>query len=312
MDVFVTGFDGAEWTLPDCISWKFEYGMGVPCDSFALVFPWTVGDEVALSAAVRLTAVQEGETVFVGVIDEFECRADLYGRRVFLTGRGKAALLLDNEARAADYLTATTADILERHVRPYGIEVASSGNLPTVSGFSVASGSSEWQVLYDFTRYHGGILPRFDREGRLHLEALPEGAPLILDDDIAVTQLKYCERRYGVLSEVLVQNKVLGLTQRVENTAFLQSGGRCRRVVNLPKKSGYRAMRMNGAFQIEQSRAGQVTLEVTVPQAFFAWPGDTVLVQRTGGGRNGVYRVGEVTVQADENGARSTAVLHGV
>ena len=46
-----------------------------------------------------------------------------------------AALLLDNEALPRDYGTATAEDILDGHVRPYGIAVAPGYALPAVNRF---------------------------------------------------------------------------------------------------------------------------------------------------------------------------------
>ena len=141
----------------------------MPCDSFALRCLWDRGLEGGLADLVGFTAWEDGQRVFQGVVDECECRFGDSGSTLTVSGRGMAALLLDNEAQAADYQTATAADILRDHVEPYGIQVAGGYRLPPVEGFSVASGSSEWQVLYDFARYHGGVAPRFDRQGRLVL-----------------------------------------------------------------------------------------------------------------------------------------------
>ena len=55
------------------------------------------------------------------------------------------ALLLDNQAEAADYGQATLAEILRRYVTPYGVGLEKAVSLPAVQGFSVASGSSCWK-----------------------------------------------------------------------------------------------------------------------------------------------------------------------
>ena len=102
--------------------------------------------------------------MFAGVVDECEVTVSGQGRVLELSGRGMAALLLDNEALGQDYGSATQADILRDHVTPYGIAVAPGASLPPVSRFSVSTGSSEWSVVYEFARYYGGIAPRFDRQ----------------------------------------------------------------------------------------------------------------------------------------------------
>lgn len=122
-------------------------------------------------------------------------------------------------------------------------------------GFSVDAGSSEWQVVYEFCRYYGGIAPRFDRLGRLVLAPWEEGRRLVLGADAAVTSFRLREQRYGVLSEVLVRDRTTEEVQRVADEDFLRRGGRCRRVLTMPGKSSYQAMRYSGAYQL--ARAGK-------------------------------------------------------
>ena len=120
--------------------------------------------------------------MFSGVVDECEVNQGTEGLRLEVSGRGMAALLLDNEALGQDYGTATLEDILRDHVAPYGIELAGEASLPAVSPFSVPTGSSEWAVLYEFAQYCGGVCPRFDRAGRLVLEGWTEVENLAISD----------------------------------------------------------------------------------------------------------------------------------
>lgn len=309
MTAYVTTAAGRTFQLPVPLSWELNYTAGVPSDSFWVRCPWQAGQGTDPAEWVRFSAAEAGETVFSGVVDECEVNQGAEGLRLEVSGRGMAALLLDNEAQAADYQTATAADILRDHVEPYGIQVAGGYRLPPVEGFSVASGSSEWQVLYDFARYHGGVAPRFDRQGRLVLSPWQDGERLVIDDKTAVTELVCREKRYGVLSEILVRDKTRQQAERMVNRTFAEQGGRCRRVLTMPGRSGYQAMRYRGEFQLQRSQAERSRLELTVPQRFFAWPGDLVRLDRTGLGCNGVYRVLEAAVELDGQGGRTRLVL---
>ena len=302
-------FDGKAYTLPAPESWKFQYGAGTPCDSFELRCPWDGGAEAALSGAVRFEAEEEGERVFTGVVDEFECRWDGAGGSLTVSGRGMAALLLDNEAESADYQVATLDDILRRHVEPYGISTAERGSFPAAAGFSVESGSSEWQVLRDFVRYQGGVEPRFDRAGRLVLTPWEDGKRLLIDERAAVLELRYRERRYGVLSEVLVRDRTRQSVQQVRNPEFIAQGGRCRRVFTMPGRSSYQAMRYSGQFQLEESAARRVRVEVVLPDPFAAWPGDLVELRRETPDFRGLWRVLESETGAGEQGCYTKLTL---
>ena len=302
-------YEGKEYLLPAPLAWKFEYACGVPCDSFWLELPWQEGEEETYRKAVRFTAEEAGEPVFTGVIDEAEWTRDRRGSRVVLAGRSLAALLLDNEAEAADYGTATLADILARHVEPYGIECVQGEGIPPCQNFSVAGGSSCWQVVYDFVRYHGSIPPRFDLRGRLVLTPFEDQIIKVLDDTVPVTSFAGREKRYGVLSEIVVRDKKRKTEERVVNEEFSGQGGQARRILTMTGASGQRAMRYNGQFQLEKSESGRRRLELTVPALFFAWPGQLISMARTDCGDNGVWRVLESAVIQDADGGRTGLVL---
>ncbi len=302
-------YDGRRFALPVLLEWKLQYACGTPCDSFEVRCPWGAGLEKALSDGVSFEGFEGEEQVFAGVVDEYECRWGEEGGRLFLAGRGMGALLLDNEAAPADYQTATLDDILRDHVFPYGILLSQRGQVPPVPGFSVESGSSEWQVLRDFAKYHGGIEPRFDRAGRLVLTDWESEKRLVIDDNTPLVQLCYRERRYGVLSEVLVLDRARKTSQRTVNQALLDRGYRCRRVICTPGKSSYREMRQSGEFQLAQSAEGRLTLEVTLPKVFAAWPGELVEVRRTRPAVDGVWRVQESECGMNARGAYTRLVL---
>ena len=112
MKAFVTDVRGAVWQLPPARKWELEYGIGTPCDSFYLICPWQMGLETRPEDWVGFHAEHEGERVFTGVVDECEVTLGDRGCQIELSGRGMAALLLDNEALGQDYQLATLEDIL--------------------------------------------------------------------------------------------------------------------------------------------------------------------------------------------------------
>ncbi len=293
---------GTRWTLPAPAAWRLEYTAGVPCDSFWLRCPWDGGNAVKPESWVGFQAEHGGERVFTGVVDECEVSIDRNGRMLEVSGRGMAARLLDNEALGQDYQSATQADIIRDHVTPYGIAVAPGGNLPPVSRFSVANGSSEWSVVYEFARYYGGVAPRFDRTGRLVLTGWNDSQERVVDDSSALISILRRDRRYGVLSQVLVRDRWSGQVEEVVNTSFREKGGRARRVITMPTRSSYKAMRYSGKFQLDKSASELERVEVLLGEAFCAWPGDLVTVRRTDWDWNGRYRAAQVTVGMDGSG----------
>lgn len=302
-------YTGEEYRINQAISWHIGYGLGAPCDSFQLLCPWMTGQETILEQALRIRVLYEGELVFVGVVDEWEVCRGKQGQTLELNGRGMQALLLDNEALGADFGAATLDDILSRYVVPLGIQVAERGKLPFVQGFSVKAGSSCWQVLYQFARYHGGVTPRFDRKGRLLLSLWKNEAQLCIDDHLPVKRLVLRGKRYGVLSQVQVQNRTTMALQTVRNEEFIQKGGACSRVLTVPRNTGYQSMRYTAQFQLEQSKREQKRVEVVLALPFAAWPGDVLELALSNFDGKGQYRILESRVSLGESGYETELLL---
>ena len=101
------------------------------------------------------------------------------------------------------------------------------------------------------------------------------------------------EDHYGVLTEVLVIDKTRNAAYSVQNRDMLDRGGQCRRVVYTPGQSTWAAMRYTGEYQLQQSKKGERTVEVTLPGSFLAFPGDTVELDMERMGLRGTFRVAE-------------------
>ena len=181
--------------------------------------------------------------------------------------------------------------------------------LPAVPNFSVATGSSEWQVVYEFCRYYGGIAPRFDRYGRLVIAPWPDGERRVLGPDAAVTRLTLRDQRYGVLSQVLVRDRTSEEVQTVADGDFLRRGGRSRRVLTMPGKSSYQAMRYTGQFQLDKSASQLQRLEITVAEPFAAWPGELVELRLAQNVGTGLWRVRESVSAQEERGSYTRLTL---
>ena len=145
--------------------------------------------------------------------------------------------------------------------------------------------------------------------GRLVLAPWEEGRRLVLGADAAVTSFRLREQRYGVLSEVLVRDRTTEEVQRVADEDFLRRGGRCRRVLTMPGKSSYQAMRYSGEYQLEQARKELRTLELELPAAFAAWPGELVELRLAQNVGTGLWRVRESVSAQEERGSYTRLTL---
>lgn len=301
-------YDGRRFTLPTLLEWEIDLTGGSPCDSFSVRCRFDEAMPAVLPRAYRFYAEEGGETVFRGVVDEYITAEDRQGRLLTLNGRGLAALLMDNESEAMSYESADLREIFRNHAAPYGF---TCGELDELRGerYRVDSGSSQWKALSRFTEYYGGFTPRVTPLGGLILRAGTEGKTLRLGSDAPILAVSYGETRYGVFSEVLVKDKVRGTELLVENRELKERGGSCRRVIYMPRKSTYAAMRCSGEYQIRKSQEEQREIEVQLAGSFLAQPGDVIVFERESLGISGRYRVKEAESRGGSGGTLCTLRL---
>ena len=117
------------------------------------------------------------------------------------------------------------------------------------------------------------------------------------------------DKRYGVWSQVLVQNRKTQTTQCLVNEPFAAQGLCCGRVLTVPGKSGYQAMRWTGHYQLDRSAEERFRLELTLSNAGPCQPGDTVTLSLEKPRLSGVYKVLETCTAQDSRGLRTRLTL---
>ena len=300
---------GKTYEMPPILSGCLRRTGGVPCDSLEASAAYD-GTLAEILPQVCRFAAYEGERLLLrGVVDEYEIEADRRGALLTVCGRGMLALLLDNEAEAAFYQRATAEELLRNHAAPYGLDCRAERPLTARGDYRVASGSSQWKVLSDFTRYVGGFDPHMTAEGVLIMGPQHGSGRAVNLHQWPILSCVRRERRYGVISQVLVKDKSRGSRQLVVNTDLTERGGRARRVVYTPGRSTWAAMRYTGLYQIERSREGADSIEVRLAGAAAVEPGDRVSLSYGRLGLHGHYDTAAVELAMDGDGVTTTVTL---
>ena len=300
--------NGSPWEAPLLCSWDIRHTSGETCDSFEITLPFEAGMLPRLRETVTFRGVNNGETVFVGLVDEYVLLCDERGSTVTVSGRGMASRLMDNEAESCVYASVSLDGIVTDHVLPWGITDIEKSEMPRLYTFTVSSGESEWSVLTRYCRYSAGIQPRFSREGALILND-KAGSIVKIGEGSPVTSIKRRDCRYGLISSVLVKNKVTGAQYTVHNENFEVRGGQSRRVLLVPRTATADAMRYQGGYQIDRSKKDKDTIEIEIMKQFAAFPGDVAEVTLPAVGITGSYRVTASRCYADENSAGTVLTL---
>jgi len=276
MEAYIYDCDGEKWELPRLLSWDISHGFGSPCDSFEIEFLYRQDMPEVLERAVEMEATHAGRVVFHGRVDEFEATADSGGARVKLRGRGMQALMLDNEAESADYYYCDLGYILSRHAEAVGIKKIAESEGGNAERFSVENGWSHWKAFSSFAEFCCSLRPRFAPDGTLVPDGEEGGGVYKVDGKTAIISQSYNIDRYGVISRAVVKRRYSGVESVSENAEFTALGGCCSRIVNVPKSTGFDAMRHEGDYQIKKSMEGYCRCRICVAECFAAFPGDTV------------------------------------
>ena len=301
-------YDGAAYRLPTLVRWDLTYSGGVPCDSMTVTCLYDESMADVLPKATRFTAWQDGEIMLRGVVDAYEISLSRQGLLAEVEGRGMAALLLDNESEALSYERALLTEILGNHVTPYGIQVESQQSL-SGNGYVVTSGSSQWKALQGFAHRFGGFDPYFTKEGALVVQPLwRSGKKLSVNDQTPLLSLHKREQRYGVISEMLIQDKVQGINHSVQNSEFIRTGGQRRHVLYMPRSTAA-GRRYTGEYQIAQSALEQLEITLELPFAFAAFPGDQADLSLKRLNLSGSYDVVAARSRMDGGGERTEVTL---
>ena len=298
MTGFLKNHKGQLYKLPSFLSWEIVHTDGEDgTDSFEVSAAYEKTMKEALENAVYFILEYEGETVFSGVVDEYEVSLSDVGFKVKIAGRGMGARLLDNRVLGAEYISCNLSTMLSKYVKPYGVEVGECDSMKPLYGYKVSVNESCMSALTGYTQYAGGVTPRFSKEGKLMLTK-KKGERYKLD----LGKAQSCtlnSRRYGVLSKVTVVTAD-GVKNTAENKEFLEKGGCASAVISVPRRTGRDAIRYTGAYQLEKSKRGSYALEVTVCELFPCFPKDVCVIDESFC-EKGEYTVTETCCFGDEN-----------
>ena len=239
-------------SLPPLLEWSIRQTDGDPCGSFSVCFAFEAAWLPVLKQAVGFTAEDDGRTVFTGLVDDFAVKLDRRGALAEVSGRSMAAALMDNQVRAAEFVSAQLADILRLYVKPYGITRIDAAPMGQVANFAVETGYTCWQVLTGFCRHSADIFPRFAPDGTLVLRKNTNPRRVVIEPE-QVRACSYVQNRYGAAARQVMVNTRTGQQQVAENAELRRLGIQCTHVSGMTGGSKLRATWRTAAQRLADS-----------------------------------------------------------
>ena len=295
MTGFLQSVGGDVVLLPEFTAYRLIHTDGSSADSFTVTFPTRPELLPRLARSSEFLANDGTDTVFRGVTDEVEAIwAD--GFTTTLCGRGLAAKLMDNHADGAQYFNLDLDAVLERYVRPYGVDRISVESGPwRAQMLAVSPGTSCLRVLQGFCLHARAPQPRFTPDGALRIG--PSRRVHRLEEaDLLSARWRLC--RYGVVSEQYVHDLTSGVTHRAEEPSLRPYG--ISAVRHATRSGPFTKVTERSAQQrLEESREKLYTLELTLPGVFAAQCCDVVQARLPELRIDGEFTITEICRQFD-------------
>lgn len=111
-----------------------------------------------------------------------------------------------------------------------------------------------------------------------------------------------------MISQMLIQDKVQGVSHQVVNQDFVKIGGQRRHVLYMPRSTA-EDRRYTGEYQIEQSSLEQLEIDLELPTSFAAMPGDRVELALNRLNLAGQYDVVRSRSRMDGDGERTELTI---
>ena len=299
---------GVAVSLPPLLEWSIRQTDGDPCGSFSVCFAFETAWLPVLKQAVGFTAEDDGRTVFTGLVDDFAVKLDRRGALAEVSGRSMAAALMDNQVRAAEFVSAQLADILRLYVKPYGITRIDAAPMGQVANFAVETGYTCWQVLVGFCRHSADIFPRFAPDGTLVLRKNTNPRRVVIEPE-QVRACSYVQNRYGAAARQVMVNTRTGQQQVAENAELRRLGIQCTHVSGMTGGGKLRATWRTAAQRLADSARELRQAMVQLTGMADVSPGDAAELRLPGLGAAEELSVAAVVHCGGETGVFTTLEL---
>ncbi len=290
--VFLFPDGGTKEAVPDTLSLRRD--SDTPADSLEMEF---LADAPLFDREpTGVRAERDGETVFLGIVDEHGVRLDGRGRREFFSCRSLAARMIDCEALPGVLQDPSLRLLEQRFLLPIGLKLGAGDAAPKRGTFTVEKGVSVWRAMCDFGRAFLKTEPHCSRDGTV-VFAKREPRRFCLS---GAARAEVIRRPYSAVSRVAVQNVRNGTYTAVwENP---DAKGICRiRYLSAHARTSPKAL-------IEAGERGRLAVRLVFEGYFDGDPGDAVEAEGIEGVRE-TLAVERVRFTADGTGETTELYL---
>lgn len=247
--IFVGKTYGGFVFLDGCKSLEINQSLDIPADELKAKFVYRedfphIGRIYLMEEQVNdvESAINDGRTIFSGVVDTITVSADLSGSEITVCARSMAALLIDNECQPRGYLNPDTDLMYLNYLEPFGLKIAEMKKARHQGRLRIYKGDSHYRALEKYCVTFLDSNPRVDGTGVFHTDCIKSGEIISFDNSegTAFGSVTVCEDNYSIISKVYVCADKDGKYNTVLNNKEAQNMGIVReRFLNANTDSGF-------------------------------------------------------------------------
>ncbi|MCQ4021532.1 MULTISPECIES: hypothetical protein [unclassified Ruminococcus] len=305
VEAYLIKADGSRLALEKIMSFTVNREIGAADDLTICLAQGGLGN---LNAS-RIELKIGGHIEFSGIIDELSISESRSGELTVIYARSTAGILLDNEAKPADYNNADSALIVQNHIAPFGIDCICDDD-GEYTDISIFKGVSHWQVIKSFCDKCYGKEPYVNEEGKV-----------VLCEKDSDETLYFCNSGGIPYSSAIVNSKYYKLISSVHTKALGRAEYDIEHTNELAKELGIIRTRYAdgeqsgndaGIRMIESGNESSLEVRITVPSFVHCTLNCRCAVKLNSGRRYESLRCVKVKLSLSRNGFETAVVLSGI
>jgi len=153
---------GNRYEITNFISYDISQSLFIPADAFNFYFS-NINGEISniITSGDEVKCYIDGNLVLDGIIDDMNVSLSSDSSEIYINGRDKVGILMDNQLEPKTYSKIGLKDFINKMVSPYGFSKISVSSNPKIDKIQINAGDSVWDPIYNYCKDHN-LYARYD------------------------------------------------------------------------------------------------------------------------------------------------------
>ncbi len=193
--------------IKDILSMRLKSSRFIPADSLSL----SVIMKETSQKFSKIKLFINNSLFFYGIIDSQSINIENNIVYTSFECRSISALMLDNEVKPHIYFKLSSEQLIERHIKPFGIKGAIFPYPTTINFIQIKKGSSHWSVVDLFCKQQYNKIPFLKSDGFISVENFSNNNITFSNNNpryINYISAKIIDNRYKIISKIFIKTGI--------------------------------------------------------------------------------------------------------